>query len=170
MSDSDPGRVLAALDRAEDAFEERGHGRPSFEDGISPDADWKTQLTKGCRLLEVAQSLEADSGYHTAIIEVCFGAIERSIEAYALAMGGDELGDFQNHSTAYRRAGELGLFSEETARGLQDIYGDNRTESYYGGNRPTDEQAVAMVELATAVHDHSVDQILREGGVCICDN
>ena len=51
---SDPVAVLTALDRAQDAFEMVGRGRAAFEDGISADEDWKTQLTKACRLLEVS--------------------------------------------------------------------------------------------------------------------
>ena len=80
-SGSDPASVLTALDRAQDAFEMVGRGRTAFEDGISADEDWKTQLTKACRLLEVVKTLQSQDGYYTAVIEVCFGAIERSIEA-----------------------------------------------------------------------------------------
>jgi hypothetical protein len=75
---------------------------------------------------------------------VCFGAIERSIEASALAMTGDELDDFEDHEFSYERAHESGLFEQETARAMQDLYGDNRTESYYGGGRPTERQAAAI--------------------------
>jgi hypothetical protein len=45
---SDPNAVTTAIERAEDAFEYRGHGRPDFETGVNKDTDWKTQLTKGC--------------------------------------------------------------------------------------------------------------------------
>lgn len=167
-SGSDPAAVVQALDRARDAFELVGDGRPRFEAGIDVDAPWKTQLTKGCRLLEVADVLRARDGYHVAVIEVCFGAIERSIEAYALAMAGDELADFRDHEFCYRRAHEIGLFERDTALAMRDLYGENRTESYYGGGRPTEGQATAMVDLARAVHDFSVDQI-RDGGVCRCE-
>jgi hypothetical protein len=162
---SDPSAVLAALDRAQDAFEMVGHGRTAFEDGISADEDWKTQLTKACRLLKVVQSQD---GYYTAVIEVCFGAIERSIEAYALSMTNDTLQDFQDHQFAYERAHQIGLFERETAEAMNDLYSENRTESYYGGWRPTQEQADAMTDLASAVHRFAVSQI-RDGGVCLCD-
>ena len=98
---SDPVAVLTALDRAQDAFDTVGRGRAAFEDGVSADEDWKTQLTKACRLLEVVDTLQSQDGYYTAIIEVCFGAIERSIEAYALAMTDDTLQDFQDHQFSY---------------------------------------------------------------------
>jgi len=97
---SDPTAVLAALDRAQDAFEMVGRGRAALG-GISADEDWKTQLTKACRLLEVVDTLQSQDGYYTAVIEVCFGAIERSIEAYALAMTNDTLQDFRTTSSAF---------------------------------------------------------------------
>ena len=127
---SDPTAVLAALDRAQDAFEMVGRGRIAFEEGISADEDWKTQLTKACRLLEVVDTLQAQDGYYTAVIEVCFGAIERSIEAYALAMTNDTLQDFQDHQFSYERAHQIGLFERETAEAMKDLYSENRTESY----------------------------------------
>jgi hypothetical protein len=169
MSDrSDPSSVLEALERAQDAFEMAGRGRIEFEDGISADEDWKTQLTKACRLLEVVETLQSQDGYYTAVIEVCFGAIERSIEAYALSMTSDTLQDFQDHQFSYERAHQIGLFERQTAEEMKDLYSENRTESYYGGGRPTEEQADAMTDLAIAVHQFAVSQI-REGGVCLCD-
>jgi hypothetical protein len=165
---SDPEDVLTALERAQDAFKMVGRGRTEFEDGINADADWKTQLTKACRLLEVVDTLQAQDGYYTAVIEVCFGAIERSIEAYALSMTNDTLEDFQDHQFSYDRAHQIGLFERETAEQMKALYSENRTESYYGGGRPTAEQAEAMTELATAIHQFSVSQI-REGGVCLCN-
>lgn len=164
---SDPNAVLTALERAEDAFEEVGHGVPSYEEGIESGGDWKTQLTKACKLLEVAGVIEEQNGHYTAVIELCFGAIERSIEAYAVAMGGDAVEDFQDHEYSYERAHEVGLFEAETAENMMDLYSENRTESYYGGGRPTDRQAGAMSDLAREVHDFVTDQI-REGGVCVC--
>jgi len=165
---SDPEAVLEALDRAQDAFEMVGRGRAEFEIGISADDDWKTQLTKACRLLEVASTLQSQGGYYTAVIEVCFGAVERSIEAYALAMTTDSLQDFHDHEFSYERAHQIGLFEQETAEAMKALYGENRTDSYYGGGRPTNEQADAMADLATAVHEFSVSQV-REGGVCLCE-
>jgi hypothetical protein len=144
-----------------------GQGRSEFEEGISADADWKTQLTKACRLLEFVETLQSQDGYYTAVIEVRFGAIERSIEAYALVMTNDTLAEFQDHQFSYERAHQIGLFEKETAEGMKNLYSENRTESYYGGGRPTEEQAESMAELAVAVHQFAVDQT-REGGVCLC--
>lgn len=164
---SDPTALLDALGRAETAFEEVGP-RPAHEAGLESGGGWETQLTKACRLLEVGRVLEAENGYYTAVIELSFGAIERSIEAYALAEAGDDLTDFRDHEYSYERAHEIGLLEPETAKAMRKLYGENRTESYYGGGRPTEAQAAAMSDLATAVHEFAVDQI-RQGGVCRCE-
>jgi hypothetical protein len=168
MSSSDPNDVVEAVEQAEDAFEERGGGVPDYEESIESGGDWETQLTKACRLIEVAGVLREQNGYYTATIELCFGAIERSIEAYAVAMTGDEVEDFRDHEYSYERAHQIGLFGDETAESMKNLYSENRTESYYGGSRPTDRQADAMYNLAVQVHSFSVDQI-TEGGVCVCD-
>ena len=150
---SDPTAVLTALDRAQDAFEMIGRGRTAFEDGISADEDWKTQLTKACRLLAVVDTLQSQDGYHTAVIEVCFGAIERSIEAYALAMTNDTLQDFQDHQFSYERAHQIGLFERETAEAMKDLYSEHRTESYYGGGVPQESKRQPL--LRSPAHSHS---------------
>ncbi|WP_058992339.1 hypothetical protein [Haloarcula sp. CBA1127] len=111
---SDPAAVLDAIERAQDAFEMVGRGRTVFEEGISADADWETQLTKACRLLEVVDTLQAQDGYYTAVIEVCFGAIERSIEAYALSIGD---------------AGDLAQFALDAANSTLEINIDGITRT-----------------------------------------
>lgn len=169
MPVSDPNAIREAVDAAVDAFNEEGHGVPTREPELNTDADWKTQLTKGCRLLAVADELE-DDGYYTAVVELCFGTIERSLEAFAIAEGGDELRDFQtdSHERCYDRATRFGLFTRELARELKALYGDNRTDSYYGGRHPTKRQAETMHRLAREIHRHVTNQV-REGGVCNCD-
>jgi hypothetical protein len=165
--ESDPQKIRTALDAAIDAFDEEGFGVPEREDEIATDDDWKTQLTKACRLLDAVARIDG-AGYYTAVIELCFGATERSIEAYALAAGGDELDDFHDHTHCYDRAAELGLFSRTATRRLRGLYDTNRTDSYYGGKRPTEEQAESMYTLSRTVHQYVTEQI-REGGVCVCD-
>ncbi|ELZ19737.1 hepn domain-containing protein [Halosimplex carlsbadense 2-9-1] len=164
---SDPTAITDAIDAAIDAFNEEGHGVPTREEEIDPDADWKTQLTKACRLLAAVEHFE-DQGFYTATIELCFGATERSVEAYALAEGGDNLNDFYDHTYCYERASALGLLSSGTTEDLRQLYDTNRTDSYYGGRRPTEQQAVAMRTLSRSIHEHVQNQI-REGGVCVCD-
>lgn len=165
---SDPKVVREALDASVDAFNEEGHGIPTRESDIDTGTDWKIQLTKGCRLLTVVEEIEGN-GYCTAVVELCFGIIERSLEAFTIAEGGDELRDFQtdSHERCYDRAARFGLFTPELTRELKELYGDNRTDSYYGGRHPTEQQAKAMYRLAREIHRHITDQI-REGGVCVC--
>ena len=85
-----------------------------------------------------------------------------------LAEGGDDLRDFHDHTYCYDRAVTLGLLTGDTTDDLQRLYDTNRTDSYYGGRRPTEEQATAMCALARSLHTHVTNQI-REGGVCHCD-
>jgi hypothetical protein len=166
--ESDPQAITDALDAAIDTFNEEGYGVPTREEGIDSDADWKTQLTKACRLLAAVENI-ADQGFYTATIELCFGATERSVEAYALAEGGDNLNDFHDHTSCYDRATDLGLLSDTTTREFRRLYDTNRTDSYYGGRRPTERQADTMQQLAQNVHEHVTNQI-REGGVCVCNS
>jgi len=165
---SDPNAITDALAEAVDAFNEEGYGVPTRETEIDPDADWKTQLTKACRLLAAVDHI-AGQGFYTASIELCFGATERSVEAFALAEGGDDLNDFHDHTYCYDRAIALGLLSSTTTEKLRELYDTNRTDSYYGGQRPTERQADTMRQLSRSVHAYVTDQI-REGGVCICDS
>jgi len=165
--ESDPTAIRDTLSEATEAFDEEGHGIPTREAGIDTDADWKTQFTKACKLLGAVETIDGD-GYDTAVIELCFGVIERSLEAFALAEGGDELTDFRDHTHCYSRSAALGLLSRATASELLNLYQNNRTDSYYGGRRPTRRQARAMQRLAEEIHRYTGDQI-REGGVCTCD-
>lgn len=167
-SDSDPEAITNALAAAIDAFNEEGYGIPTREGGIDSGTDWKTQLTKACRLLAAIEHTSG-RGLYTATIELCFGATERSVEAYAIAEGGDELDDFHDHTRCYDRATALGLLSDTTTQNLRELYDTNRTDSYYGGRRPTQRQAATMRQLARSVHEYVTNQ-LREGGVCVCND
>lgn len=167
MSNGDPDAVTDPLSRAQDAFRHEGFGQPTFEDGIDTTDDWRTQLTKGCKLIEVTNTLQEQNGYYIAMIELSFAVIERSLEAYLLAMTGDDLNDFQDHTYVYQRADESGLFTADTAEELRDLYESNRTDSYYAGQHPTGEQAAAMIDLSRGVHEY-VDSLIRGESACNC--
>jgi hypothetical protein len=83
---------------------------------------------------------QSQDGYHTAVIEVCFGAVERSIEAYALAMTSDSFQDFQVHNYSYERAQQIGVLEQDIAEAMQELCGENQNEIYYGSGRPTSDQ------------------------------
>lgn len=163
---SDPRPIVEALEEAQDAFDNVFYRDAGFEDGINADEDWKVQLTKGCRLLEAARELEEE--HYTATVELSFGVMERSLQAYALVAGGDELQDFDDHTHCYDRASSLGLLSRGLCDDLREFYSENRVESYYGGGQPTNRQAESVVTLASEIHCHATKQI-RTGGVCNCD-
>ncbi|MGZ0747017.1 DNA-binding protein [Haloparvum sp. AD34] len=164
---SDPAPLVDGLEEAQDAFDVAYHrGSPSFEEGIGNEKDWITQITKGCRLLDAADELK--DTHYTAAIELSFGVIERSLQAFALAEGGDEMEDFDDHTYCYERASTHGLLSRDLCDELSSFYSLNRVESYYGGERPTDHQAEAMFDLADEIHRHAVNQI-RSGRACICE-
>jgi len=164
---SDPTAVTDAIDRATDAFEYRGRGTVEFETGIEQDSQWQTQLTKACRYLEACRALRRADGFDGAVVELCFGAVERTLEAYLLQDTDDDLADFRDHEAVYDRATQRGLFERETAAALRDLYRTNRTEHYYAGAVPTVGKATAMYELAESVHRYITDEI-RTGGVCRC--
>jgi hypothetical protein len=86
-------------------------------------------------------------------VELCFGATERSVEAYALAEGGDDLNDFHDHTYAYQRAFELGVLSRDLRDDYRALYTENRSESYYGDRGATNRQAEAMLDLAAETHE-----------------
>lgn len=164
----DPRAVTNALETAEDAFEYRGQGRPVFETGIDQDEEWTTQLTKACRYLDAARALWSLDGYNGAVVELCFSAIERSLEAYVLWSTDDDLGEYHDHVTIYDRVAEVGLFTQQTATALGDLYSVNRTEHSYGGLVPTQQKEDAMFRVADEIHVYVGDQ-LSEGGVCQCE-
>jgi len=106
---SDPKDVLDALEWAQDAFEGVGLGIPALEEGIAEGGGWETQLTKACKLLEVVDVLRAENGYYTAVIELSFGVIERSIEAYLVRMAGHDVEEPEDRL-------ELGVHEERRER------------------------------------------------------
>lgn len=164
--ENDPSEVVDAIVRAEDAFAMRGFGRPTWEPGLDAAGEWQTQLTKACTLLDAIDALADHGAYYTAIVEISFGAIERSVEAYCLNLGDETIDQYDDHTEAYERAEALGLF-DDVADDLTALYADNRTASYYGGRRPTEAQATAMAALATAIHEYVNDR-LQNSGVCFC--
>lgn len=163
----DNSAVDAALEAAERAFEDT-HGH-SLETGLDVSDEALVQLRKACRLLEAATTLRERNGHHTVVIETSFVTIERSIQFYLIhrnAAGGADLR--HDHAAVYERGAEINLFSETFADRLLDLWKTNRAAVYYREAAATAEQADAMLELATAVHEH-VLTFSSAGHECICD-
>lgn len=166
----DPGDVLDALDRAEDAFGGFATGRPEYEDGLDPEAHGSSviQLRKACRLLDACRTLRENDGYHTSVIEMSFAAIERGLEFYALSASNDAVDDFQDHERAYDRAAELRVFSDRTTNRLKTLYVNNRSAAYYRETVATVEQAETMFSLAVKIHDY-VTRFAQLSHECYCE-
>ncbi|MFC6941199.1 DNA-binding protein [Salinirubellus sp. GCM10025818] len=126
----DDAAVRGALEEAAHAFRDtRGQDRETHLDPTTPAV---TQLRKACRLLDACRVLQANNGYYTSVVELSFGAIERTIQYYALAKTTDTVDDFQDHETVFERGAELTLYSADTMEQLIDLWRTNRSAAYYG--------------------------------------
>jgi hypothetical protein len=165
MSENDPGNLTDAVKDAQEAFR---HASGAPEEGLGGESDTAVlQLKKACRLLEAGRTLRQQNGYHTAIVELSFGAIERSFEFYALAHSSDTIGDFMDHTYAYDRAFELGVISANLRDDYRSLYDENRTESYYGDRQVTEQEATAMFRLAEDTHEF-LREHPRDHYNCLC--
>jgi hypothetical protein len=151
MQNSD---VIDALEAAERSFE---HTPETIEEGLDVDDEELVQLRRACRLLAAA-SLLLDRGYYTVVIESSFVAMERTIQFRLVhddAMEASEV--ISSHRRLYERGAEVGLYDEAFADDLAELWNQNRTETYYRLGLATEEQAIAMHDLATDLHRHLVD-------------
>jgi hypothetical protein len=161
----DPSVISDGVGDARNAFQ---YGDGNVEDGFDDDlTDAEIQLRKACRLLAAGGVLRETGGYHTAVVELSFGVIERSFEFYALAMSADALQDFSDHTAVYDRAFELGVVSGDLCEDIKALYDENRTASYYGDRSVDSAESQAMYSLARETHqflrDHPPDHF-----DCIC--
>lgn len=156
--------VIDALEAAEQSFE---HMPETIEEGLDVDDGELVQLRRACRLLAAA-SLLLDRGYYTVVIESSFVAMERTIQFRLIhddAMEASEV--ISSHRRLYERGAEVGLYDEEFADDLAELWNQNRTETYYRLGLATEEQAIAMHDFATDLHQHLVDGS-RVSHECIC--
>lgn len=115
-----------------------------------------------------AASLLLGQGYYTVVIESSFVAMERTIQFRLIhddAMEASEV--IRSHRRLYERGAEVGLYDEAFADDLAELWNQNRTKTYYRLGLATEEQAMAVHDLATDLHQHLVDG----SGVsheCIC--
>ncbi|WP_255171245.1 hypothetical protein [Natrononativus amylolyticus] len=123
------------------------------------------QLRKACRLLDAAGFLLERNGHFTVIIEASFVAIERSIQFYVEEKGYDVAG--QRHTEVYELGVRAGLFSEEVADRLEELWIENRSESYYRTGVAGEYRAQTIYRLATKLHEEIV-QLTRTRD-CLCE-
>lgn len=157
--------VEDALVAAASAFRDpRGQEREAH---LDPDRPAVTQLRKACRLLDASRTLRTHDGYHTSVVELCFGAIERTIQFYALSNTTDSVEDFRDHETVYERGGQLNLYGESTTDRLVELWRTNRSAAYYRSTVATAEQSAAMLTLAEELH-RSIRDHGKATHRCVC--
>lgn len=168
---TDPHDVTAALERASDAFD-HGLGDPVFEPGIDSSGDAEegaVSLQKGCRLIQSAEFTLANTDFFTSVVEHAFAAVERTFEGYLVLVAGDRPDEFRNHTRAYQRARDHVPLDEPTVEGIEYLYGQHRTSTYYGTSVATADQARALLDLAETVHRHLVEFDPEIEQYCICE-
>ena len=153
----------AALGDAEDAFQRKPQNPEVGLEHVSDPA--VLQLRKSCRLLDAAGFLLDRNGHFTVIIESSFVAIERSIQFYVEEKGYDVAG--QRHTEVYELGVRAGLFSRDVADRLEELWRENRSESYYRTGVAGECRARTIYELAVQLHDEIV-QLTRTRD-CLCE-
>ncbi|WP_458207703.1 hypothetical protein [Haladaptatus sp. NG-SE-30] len=152
----------AALESAEDAFQ-RTPENPEI--GLEHVTDSSIlQLRKACRLIDAARFLLERNGHYTVIIEASFVAIERSIQFYVEEKGYDVAG--QRHTEVYELGVRAGLFSQDTAERLEELWRENRSESYYRTGIAGEYRARTLSRLAVTLHTEIVQ--LTRSQDCLC--
>lgn len=152
----DGSDVDDALDEALDSFQ--SSRKRTVEEGLETGGD-KTlvQLRKSCRLLDSCRTLRSNDGYHTSVIELSLGAIERSIQFYLAYRGGRDPGEFRNHEAVYQEGAEINLYSTDVRDRLITLWKENRSALYYRNAVATGEQAEAAFVLAETLHRWIID-------------
>ena len=151
---NDPKPLTDAYKRVTDALEFQSGA--TYEPQVDPaGSDEQIQLQKACRLLAACDYLY-EQAFYGSVVEMAFGAMERSLESYMIAVLGSELSDFQNHTAVYERAATHGPISREMAQNLKALYANNRTDYYYDNAVSTEEIAAAMLDLARELHSFIV--------------
>lgn len=168
---SDPSDLRRALESAEDAFD-HAFGEPDHEPGIASRRTaepGEIRLQKGCRLLMAADALREHGEYYTSVLEHSFATIERSMEAYLIAVAGMDPDEFYDHETAYEAARTRSPLEESTIETVRGLYRRHRTEHYYQSSVTTRQQSDHTFEVARCIHEYLVGIDPTLGQYCSCE-
>lgn len=157
-------KIESLVEEVQRAFDESPE---HIETGLDVDDAALLQLRKACRLLAGSEQL-LEAGYYTLVIEASFAAIERSIEFRLLDRGEMNPRNLPgSHMSVYREAAYIGIFSEQVADDLADLWSDHRAKTYYQDGLAAEKRARQLHNLAIEVHLFIVGRSSR-GHECIC--
>lgn len=157
--------IEPALSDAEAAFR---YGSQDSEAGLEVSDAGLVQLRKACRSLSGADQLLAD-GYYTLTIEAAFTSIEKTFLFWLIDEGHqDPANPPQSHTTAINRSAHVGFVSDEVASRLDDLWTENRAQTYYQDGTATRERAETMLALADDSHAQVV-HLAGQRHECICE-
>lgn len=160
-------KIEDALEEAINAFEEYPDER-EIETGLKTGDAMELQLRKSCRLLKASEELLEENGYYILVIDACFTAIERTLQAYLLEKNVLKEGETVfDHEKIYRMARNTGIYDKDFEEDLKMLWKENRSKNYYRDGIPSETRAEKMYKLAKSVHKHVVG-MSSEGYVCMC--
>jgi hypothetical protein len=153
------------LSNAQESFRRGGQ---TAEEGLDVSSADLVQLRKACRLHSGAERL-LEGGYYTLTIKAAFTSIERTLLFWLVTEGHhDPSQPPQSHTTAINRSAEVGFITDEVATNLEDIWNENRAQTYYQDGMATDKRANAMVALAGTIYSQIVN-LVGQSHECICE-
>lgn len=139
-----------------------------IESGLNTEDETDLQLRKACRLLEASRELLEEKSYYIIVIDACFTAIERSIQARLHEVNilddGEALFD---HDSIYDEGAMAGIYSEDFGDSLKQLWSENRSKNYYRSGTPSLSRARKMYRLARSIHFH-ITGMSGRGHKCIC--
>ncbi|MGQ3331265.1 hypothetical protein [Halorubrum sp. FL23] len=162
--------VVDTLEHVEQllADEETGPAQDSLSwQRASDDAD--IQLGKSCAMLGTCRQLRNGTNNYVSIVELSFNAIERSFQFYLIEMTTAESADYRKHEDVFDDIEARNVFSDaEVADRIDAFRSEHRSRFYYDIDRPGRDFAMAMHDLAEAVHQYLVD-FADAHSRCSCD-
>jgi len=163
--------VVDALERAEQLLADGDTG--PAQDSLSwqratDDAD--IQLGKACAMLGTCRQLRQGTNNYVSIVELSFNAIERSFQFYLVEMTTAESVDYRTHKEVFDDIVVRNVFSDEDVAGRVDAFrSEHRSRFYYHIDRPGRDFAMAMHDLAEAIHRYLVE-FADAHSRCNCDD